>query len=159
VYGVFGGLFGIGSGELVVVTSQPREHASLAAPAGARVVEQHFLLPTVRPETPGSLERPGVYVFRFFHVKNADVDEIVRVSAEAWVTFENTDAYRSEPQALFSPRDRQPERGWMLLLTWYDGFASWETSRQPAPQARASFARRHALTFGTIAYATRLIER
>jgi hypothetical protein len=45
----------------------------------------------------------------------------------------------------------------MLLLTWYDGLGSWQTSRQPAPDARENFRRRHALTAGTIAYATRLL--
>jgi hypothetical protein len=45
----------------------------------------------------------------------------------------------------------------MLLCTWYDGFASWETSRAPAAAARENFRRRHALTASTWAIATRLV--
>ena len=45
----------------------------------------------------------------------------------------------------------------MLLVTWYDGFDSWQNSRNPDPAARENFRRRHALTTGTIAYATRLL--
>jgi hypothetical protein len=45
----------------------------------------------------------------------------------------------------------------MLLCTWYDGLESWQLSREPAPEAATNFRRRHALTLGTIAYATRLI--
>ncbi len=97
-------------------------------------------------------------MFRFFDVRNADVEEIAALSNEAWITFEDTDAYAAEPQALFCQADRSEERGVMLLLTWYDGLVSWQTSRKPAPESRENFQRRHALTAGTIAYATRLVE-
>ena len=90
---------------------------------------------------------------------SADVEEIAALSQEAWTTFEDTDAYRAEPQGLFCLADRSDERGVMLLLTWYDGLGSWVTSRRPAPAARENFVRRHALTAGTIAYATQLIRR
>jgi hypothetical protein len=45
----------------------------------------------------------------------------------------------------------------MLLVTWYDGFDSWQTSRQPTAEATDNFRRRRALTQSTIAYATRLV--
>ena len=82
---------------------------------------------------------------------------IAALSKEAWTTFEDTDDYRAEPQALFCQRDRSQKEGRMLLLTWYDGLESWQTSRQPAPAATQNFRRRHQLTRGTIAYATRLL--
>lgn len=46
----------------------------------------------------------------------------------------------------------------MLLCTWYDGLNSWQRSRTPAPEATENFRRRHALTSGTIAFATRLLD-
>ena len=159
VWGAFFGLFGIGSNELVLVL-----HGGAQAPtkvvtdAGFQVVEQYALVPTVRPTRFAALTRPGLYVFRFFDVRNADVPEIAALSADAWTTFEDTDAYSAEPQALFCEADRSEARGVMLLLTWYDGLASWQTSRQPSPEAREKFRQRHALTAGTIAYATRLVE-
>jgi len=163
-WGAWAGLFGIGSNEAVLMTaSLPTvDHArtlnaQLATGPGA-VVEQHVLRPTVRPHDVGPLRRPGLYVFRFFDVRNADVDEIARLSFEAWTTFETSEAYRAEPQGLFCQRDRSSASGVMLLCTWYDGLESWQTSRTPAPAAAENFRRRHALTLGTIAYATRLIE-
>ncbi len=159
VWGAFFGLFGIGSNELALVL-----HCDGPAPmevvtaAGFLVREQHELVPTVRPKAFAPLTRPGLYVFRFFDVRNADVEEIAALSQEAWTTFEDTDAYAAEPQALFCQADRSDERGVMLLLTWYDGLGSWQASRKPVPEARAKFQRRHSLTAGTIAYATRLVE-
>jgi hypothetical protein len=44
----------------------------------------------------------------------------------------------------------------MLLVTWYDGLESWQTSRAPDPAAVENFKRRRALTDGTVALATRL---
>ena len=126
--------------------------------AGFQVVEQHALVPTVRPTSFAPLTRPGLYVFRFFDVRNGDIEEIAALSQEAWTSFEATDAYAAEPQALFCQADRSDERGVMLLLTWYDGLASWQASRRPPPAARENFQRRHMLTAGTIAYATRLVE-
>jgi hypothetical protein len=162
-WGEWSGLFGIGSNELVLMTSADAAidharllNAHLTGVPGA-VVEQHLLEPTVRPDTPRALTRPGLYVFRFFDVDHADVDEIARLSFDAWTTFESTSAYRAEPQGLFCQRDRRAANGIMLLCTWYDGLESWQTSREPPPEAAANFRRRHTLTRGTIAYATRLI--
>jgi hypothetical protein len=92
-----------------------------------------------------------------FEVRPEDCDEIVALSSQAWETFEGSDRYASQPRGLFRPRSRLGAQR-MLLVTWYDGFASWETSRTPAPQASENFRRRHALTGGTVAYATRLVE-
>ncbi len=163
VWGAWSGLFGIGSNELVLMTTADArvDHAAmldawLTRGSGA-IVEQHLLVATARPSDARPLTRPGLYVFRFFDVHNADVDAIVALSREAWTTFETTQAYRAEPQGLFCQRDRNDARGVMLLCTWYDGLESWQLSREPAPEAATNFRRRHALTLGTIAYATRLI--
>jgi hypothetical protein len=159
VWGRFFGLFGIGSNELVLMLHGPRDlPVEPIEAAGFEVVERHALVPTVRPKAFAPLTRPGLYVFRFFDVRNVDVEEIAGLSQEAWTSFEDTDAYAAEPQGLFCQADRSTERGVMLLLTWYDGLESWQTSRQPAPEARENFKRRHQLTLGTIAYATRLLQ-
>ncbi len=162
-WGAWSGLFGIASNEIVLMTSAETnvEHIALLnsrlADAPCLIGEQHLLRATVRPNDTRPLTRPGLYVFRFFDVRNADVDEIVRLSSQAWMTFEATDAYRAEPQGLFCQSDRRAARGIMLLCTWYDGFESWQVSRAPPPEAADNFRRRHALTTATIAYATNLI--
>jgi len=160
VWGAFSGLFGIGSNELLLVLyAGDRAGVETAiADTGFDIVEQRALVPTARPEAFAPLTRPGLYVFRYFDVWNDDVEQIAALSKQAWTTFENTDAYRSEPQGLFCQADRSGERGVMLLVTWYDGLGSWQTSRKPAPEAMENFRRRHALTAGTIAYATRLVR-
>ncbi|HET6474408.1 MAG TPA: hypothetical protein VFG38_21400 [Pseudomonadales bacterium] len=163
-WGAWSGLFGIGSNEIVLMTASAAavDHAGILnarlATAPGAIVEQHVLRPTVRPHDVAPLARPGLYVFRFFDVRHADVDEIARLSFDAWTTFETNVAYRAEPQGLFCQRDTRAPTGVMLLCTWYDGLESWQASRTPAPAATENFRRRHALTSGTIAYATRLIE-
>jgi hypothetical protein len=158
-WGAFQGLFGVGSDELIVVSVGDVEKLNdrLLALEAVREADTLLLEPTVRPTSETPLGREGLYVFRFFEIANQDVEEIAALSRAAWETFEATDDYSAEPQALFCQADRSAERGRMLLLTWYDGLESWQTSRNPHPKARENFQRRSALTRGTIAYATRLL--
>ncbi|MEM7275639.1 MAG: hypothetical protein AAF547_21365 [Actinomycetota bacterium] len=160
VWGAFSGLFGIGSNELILVL-HTEDPVSTPAPAvtaaGFEIVESRRLAPTVRPVRFEPLTRSGLYVFRLFFIATADIDEIARLSDEAWTTFEHADDYDAQPQGLFAPADRNGPDDTMVLLTWYSGLDAWQTSRQPAPEAAERFRRRRQLTTGTIAYATRLV--
>lgn len=162
-WGIWQGLLGIASNELLIMAAVPGDQPDAdrlfrqSLPDEAEVVDALPLVATARPQSIASLPAEGLYVFRFFDVRLEDCDEIVALSREAWETFEDTDRYASRPQGLFAPRGERNGRGRMLLVTWYDGFTSWEISRDPAPEARENFRRRHALTTGTVAYATRLI--
>ncbi|MGH1493804.1 MAG: hypothetical protein ACRBK7_31155 [Acidimicrobiales bacterium] len=158
----FLGLFGLGSNEMVVVLTGGPEalltaRRRLAALPGVEITSFCLFSPTVRPTESSALTQPGLYVLRFFDVGNGDVEEVARLSSEAWVSFTDADDYRAEPQALFRQVDHRGDRGKMLLVTWYEGFDSWQTSRAPAPEARDNFLRRRQLTAGTTAYATRLV--
>ena len=161
-WGVFAGLFGIASNELVVMAaaSGVREVGEITGPVKcvADLQRARCLANTVRPQTTDALERSGLYVFRFFDVYNKDVNEIAQLSLEAWATFESAREYQAQPQGLFCEQDLTAEQGKMLLVTWYDSLESWQTSRQPHPQARENFQRRRALTRRTIALATRLVS-
>ncbi len=176
VVGTFMGLFGIGSHDAFVLLAAPAADESALArsravlPATIDVVDALRLRATARPASAAALQRPGIYVFRFFDVRDGDVEEIVRLSRTAWETFEKpagaqggpdagSAGYASEPMGLFRFADAadREARGRMLLLTWYDDLTSWERSRTPAPEATANFRRRAELTAGTIAYATRLV--
>ena len=167
IWGIWEGLFGVPGNELLVVATAVGERTAAdfsAALTGSRrsvtVEDQLLMVPTVRPAPEGfePRSRPGLYVFRFFRVVDEDVDEIAALSKHAWETFENSTAYAAEPQALFRPCAGEGGEGRMLLVTWYDGFQSWETSRRPAPEAMANFRQRRKLTRGTLALATRLLE-
>lgn len=164
LWGAFSGLFGPLSNELIVVACGEvggvgealANHPMVRWPD--RADDVLLLEPTVRPTTDEPRTREGVYVFRFFHAAAKHVDEIVRLSAEAWPHFENVDHYRAIPQGLFRLKDTDHRvYGRLLLCTWYDGLASWEESRTPPGPARDLFQRRHALIESSRAYATRLI--
>ena len=166
--GIFMGLFGVRNHDVFVLLSLANpagaspEFASCVAelrrrlPADIELIDSLPMKSTVRPATDEPLARAGIFVFRFFDVHNADVDEITTLSSTAWQTFERAEAYASEPVALFRSADLNSERSRMLLLTWYDNLTSWERSRTPHPDATANFRRRAALSKSAIAYATRL---
>jgi len=155
VWGLFQPLFGIRNDEVVLVTVGAAVTREML-PAGARISEEFELAPTVRPTTTDPCSRPGLYVHRFMEVEAPNIDEVAALSNEAWTSFEATDAYESQPQALFCEAARPPN-GKMLLVTWYDGFTSWEKSRSPAPAATENFRRRAQISHGSVGYATRLI--
>lgn len=159
VWGTFLGLFGIGSSEFVLVATGEVAGIDkrLLEVEGVESVQSLQLEPTVRPLTTEPRTKEGLYVFRFFDVFHKDVDEIARLSKEAWTYFEEADDYQAVPQGLFCQQDRSQEQGKMLLCTWYDGLTSWQTSRAPDPRASKNFRTRGAMTLGTKAYATRLI--
>ena len=159
IWGAFFGLFGLASNELILVTTgdvaaMDDRLCTIPEVAGSRTL---YLQPTVRPTDYEPRTREGLYVFRFFKVRNKDVNEIARLSKTAWETFEDTANYQAIPQALFCQQDRSKTHGRMLLCTWYDGLNSWQTSRNPAPEATANFRARRALTLYTKPFATRLI--
>ncbi|MCL6643865.1 MAG: hypothetical protein K6U88_02610 [Dehalococcoidia bacterium] len=155
-WGVFAGLLGLRTDELLLVAAAETGGAAWPALPGLAVEDALDCRPTARPERPEPQSRPGVYVFRTFEIASGDVEEFVRLSAEAWNSFEADPAYRAEPRALLRA-DLSGDRTRMLLVTWYDGLASWERSRQPAPEARANFQVRARLTRWALPIATRLV--
>ena len=159
IWGAFFGLFGLASNELFLVTMGDVADVNerLRSIDAVSKTETLHLEPTVRPNDYEPRTRAGLYVFRFFDVRNKDVDQIAQLSHTAWETFETSDQYQAIPQALFCEQDRTQEFGKMLLCTWYDGLNSWQLSRTPAPEATANFRARGELTLSAKPYATRLI--
>jgi hypothetical protein len=163
LYGLFSGLFGLASNELYWVAVREDNGplldgftplSKLAASHNLSLQESVQLIPTVRPIEHTMRTKGGIYVFRWFDVNNRDVDEIVRLSDEAWVPFEGD--FESEIQGLFAEQDHSNKQGKMLLLTRYRDLSVWEASRRPSKEARERFLRRHELTIETTAIATRL---
>jgi len=154
IWGVFSGLFGLAGNELIVVSADATNAPAAASPLA---VASEAWQPTARPVDMDPCSKEGLYVFRRFHVREGDVDEVVALSRQAWETFEIGQDYAAQPQGLFRPPSDDEGIVKLMLVTWYDGFASWETSRRPAPEAAENFRRRHALTLTTYAVATRLV--
>ena len=153
-YGLFHGLFGLATNELYWVLMSDEALADPVGPSGLNVVDTKVMVPTVRPLTDTARTKPGIYVFRWFKIKNKYVDEIANLSNQAWETFEA--GFDTEVQGLFAEADRSTEDGTMVLNTWYKNLTAWEESRLPDQAARDLFMRRHQLTIEAIPIATRL---
>lgn len=152
-WGVFRGLFGLAANELIVVSTD-----GFAAALQPWTIQQENWQPTVRPLDVQPCSQPGLYVFRRFHVRRQDVDEVVHLSTQAWRTFAGATDYAAEPMGLFQPDADEEGIVKLQLVTWYDGFASWQHSRKPHPQAAENFRRRQQLTLTTYAIATQLVN-
>jgi hypothetical protein len=158
VFGVFQGLFGLDSNELYLVVNSETEIGDISDQLNGtsfQLVNSTNLIPTERPTEHSARKQEGIYVFRWFDVLNNNVEEIARLSARAWVTFEG--GFDTEVQGLFAEQDRQSTQGKMLLITWYKDLNVWQQSRQPPEEARENFLRRQALTLQAHPVATRLV--
>jgi hypothetical protein len=155
LWGIWRGIFGVGSNELLLVTAQSGKNNSLQLPSYCRTLEAHRLRATARPLTPEPPAMPGIYVFRDFALNRKDIQEVVALSSAAWQTFETGDNYQAQPIGLFAPLNPE-EECLMHLLTWYPDFNSWQNSRESDSQALQRFSARRAITHSTIAVATRL---
>ena len=121
LYGIFFGLFGLATNELYLIAMKEDSNPPVAGTTPlSELLSKHNLIiqenfqfsPTVRPIEHTRRTRAGIYVFRWFTIYNRDVDQIVKLSDEAWVTFEG--GFESEVQGLFAERDRGKEEGKML---------------------------------------------
>ncbi len=157
LFGLFAPLFGLASNECYAVTfaEAPREIDDIAGKLNLSVLSTHHLTPTARPTAHVPRDKPGIYVFRWFRVAPENMSEIVRLSEQAWVTFEG--GFDTEVQALFRETEPSGDVSTMLLITQYDDLSVWEASRQPAPEARENFRARAALTLEATPVATRLV--
>lgn len=159
-WGIWRGLFGVASNEALVMVAAADLHTvdeftqSVGAPV--QLLRAATFAPTVRPQGRGPCDRPGIYVFRFFTVNAADVNEFVELSTAAWTTFEDADSYAAQPMGLFREISDSEQLD-MLLVTWYDSLQSWQTSRQFDANSRTQFMQRQKLTRSTVALATMLM--
>ena len=155
LWGIWHGIFGMASNELMLVTAHDDHKDDLDLPENVRVLEEYQLRATARPTDSTPLSQPGIYVFRDFSLDGKDIEEVVALSSAAWQTFETGENYAAQPMGLFAPQTPAPNCV-MHLLTWYPDFTSWQNSRESGPQALQRFAARRALSYLTIAVATRL---
>ncbi len=151
VFGIFTALLGLPSNELYLVTCAARP-ITLPKLKDVTLVSTVSLQPTLRPLAHQPRNKPGVYVFRWFSVEPESVDDIVSLSGAAWPSFEAD--FAAEIQGLFVEDSEAPSQ--MLLITWYQDLQAWQASRQPSPDARENFLKRHKLTKRALPIATEL---
>lgn len=162
VWGIFEGVFGIGSHELVVVLVGGEDRLEESIQTMREIDEvvdlsSINLAPTSRPQRPSPMTRAGIYVFRFLEVDNINIETIVDLSTRGWEFFEGADYYEANSLALFKQHKVSSDTSVMLIVTRYDDLVSWEVSRGSPPRAKELFARRRELTKGQTPLATRLL--
>jgi hypothetical protein len=114
-------------------------------------VDRSMLAATVRPGGTDLPRTTGIYTHRWFDVKTSDIPEFIDRSNSAWPFFEKE--FPAKVFGLFraeqSPQDRRRGVTRMLLNTWYESHAVWESSRKPSSEPTALFKRRAQLTLTT----------
>lgn len=150
-WGMFPGLFGLRTNEIYWLTDY-KDDSPFRPGEGVEVIDKLTLKPTVRPKEFAERTQPGIYVFRWFEVAEEKIDEVVRLSNEAWKSFEG--GFDTEVQGLF--RVEGHSRYSMVLVTWYKDLSVWQDSREPAPEARQNFLARQELLDSACPIATRL---
>ena len=156
-WGIFPGLFGLGTNELYWVVMAGEDYDP-GLGEGIEIVQRTTLLPTIRPTIHEARHRAGVYVYRWFEVDPEHVDEVVKLSGEAWETFEG--GFDTEIQGLFVVAPEMSVghvKCRMLLVTWYQNLTVWQDSRAPDEQAKQRFVARQALLDSAVPIATRLV--
>jgi len=154
--GIFRGLFGLASNEIYLLTySQTNQYNSDFIVNDAVILNRLQLLPSIRPVQHTPLVTPGIYVFRFWQLDAQHIPELIRLSENAWRTFEQ--GFESEVFGLFTEDTCHASRQG-LLLTWYRDLSVWQSSRTPDANARENFRQRQLLIDEALPIATSLAE-
>ena len=156
---VFSPLLGFASNQLLVLTDAKAPSEAVVRAPGVVSIERHALTPTIRPADGARPAALGVYVHNWFTIDAAGFDEFVKLSGEAWPDFEGH--FETRIFGLFAAQpsndDLMEGARRLLLMTGYRDLAEWQKSRNPAPTARAAFARRRELTRVSLARACVLV--
>jgi hypothetical protein len=170
-YALWMGQIGMPTNEGIIMTHSDdrvrenvRENPALRELDGVELVQLEQLVATVRPVVPHVPNLPGVYMHRRFEVAAPDWPEFVRLSEEAWVSFE--ESFDANIVGLWQSQcpNGTPVTVHALLVTRYASFAEWERSRgenaknQKERDTWQKFVRRHELTQHMVATAMELVH-
>jgi len=119
--------------------------ATLTALDGVSLVTTNILVPIYLAEGLAVPTGAGFYVHREELYHPLDVNEAVRLSQEAWETWEST--FGTRVTGLFRKQSDSAEVAHLLRIVWYWSFDGWLDSRDGArdPEARRRFAARRLL--------------
>jgi len=159
VVAVFAPLLGYATNQVLILTDAKAPADAVMRAPGVVSAERHVLTPTIRPADGARPAPLGVYVHHWFTIDAPAFEEFVKLSGEAWPDFEGH--FESRVFGLFavhpSKDDLMEGARRLLLMTGYRDLAEWQKSRNPAPTARAAFARRRELTRVSLARACVLV--
>ncbi len=119
--------------------------ATLTALDGVSRVTTNILIPIYLAESLAVPTETGFYVHREELYHPLDVHEAVRLSQEAWETWEST--FGTRVTGLFRKQSDSVEVAHLLRIVWYQSFDGWLDSRDADrdPEARRRFAARRLL--------------
>jgi hypothetical protein len=160
LFGLFQGVIGLPSNEVIAVATAAADDALLRAQdiPGLLAVDAVSITATVRPRDPAPLQAPGIYAHRWFHIGARHWPRFLELSEAAWPAFER--AFASEIVGLWK-QDVEPDASLVLLMTRYPDLATWERSRAGAASdaeqhMRQHFRERQGMVTWTSVVATRL---
>ena len=154
IWGVWRGVFGLSSQECIIICPKRDSDQPFISPVGTEIIKTVNLTSTARPQSSAPLTQFGLYIFRTFEIDGENIEEAVDLSTRGWLYFEGQPDFAAQPIALFEAAVKTSS--YLLLITWYRDFRSWERSREPHPEATKNFVARQKLTHSTLAIATRL---
>ena len=135
--------------------------STLAALDGISEVKTDVLVPIYLAEGLTVPTGAGFYVHREELYQPRDVDEVVRLSTEAWDTWEST--FGTRVTGLFRQSGNPGNVARLLRIVWYRSYDGWVDSRDAErdPEARRRFAARRLLQLegSGIAIATNRVDR
>ncbi len=106
--------------------------------------------------------RNGIYMHRWFEMRDTDWKEFLDLSTDVWPDAE--DAYGSKIIGFWRSRDAPAPMARALLITYYPNMAAWERSRSEnarTPEEKATWrtlSRRHQLIESTVATTMKLAQ-
>ena len=135
--------------------------STLAALDGISEVKTDILVPIYLAEGLRVPTDAGFYVHREEIYQPRDVDEVVRLSTEAWATWEST--FGTRVTGLFRQSGNPGNVARLLRIVWYRSYDGWVDSRdrERDPEAQRRFAARRLLQLdgSGIAIATNRVVR
>jgi hypothetical protein len=164
IFGLFEGVIGVPSNELVAMATWSDVVAAAGLQAGdvpgLLAVDAVALEATSRPATTTRQRAPGLYAHRWFHIQAVDWPGFLALSEASWPAFER--AFDASVAGLWR-QEVEPESCLVLLITRYPDLATWERSRTgyDSDEERAmrdNFRQRHRLVNWTSVVATRLAD-
>jgi hypothetical protein len=159
-----GGLFGIESNQMVIVSAWPNE-AEFFAEQWEGVLRQSFELKLLQNSLLEATSRPaasdrlgyktGMVVFRWVKMLPENTDKYADQSIPCWSYFET--GRQVHAIGLFKEKTVQENTQRMLIVTWYPDFTEWEASRDVGEQDRILWAKRASLEISHFGIAARMV--
>lgn len=166
LYGIWRSQIGLPRDTITVISTWP--NADTAKSESTHIHNQlelvqrssaTIMVPTLRPKTTKPPVIQGNYAFRSFETPKENFEEFLKLSEDAWPSFENS--YDSQVIGLWRLADNQNKNILTLLLTRRPDLSMWERSKIPrTPEeiiTRQKLSRRYDLCEKTVVYTSTLL--